>query len=318
MTPVETPPPRSSEQDLPEAIRLGARDYFVACRQRVEPFTRRHFRYPGAWHTNRIALGWDLLRAPLNLLWAPFYLLSQVLAWLLERAGLTSAASLVKQTPSGLTTDVQRHLARACRYDLLQLPVTPGQADPLLTCIVNRLDPASRRQVDDNSLLQALPAALHDGLDQYALSRTATADIGNSLSATLLGAFAFQKFTPGGIAVGLVLAGFAAREIAVHQFPLGSQLGGIWYTWFTPEPSIALVIASTALTLSLLAGLAALSGLLSDPLQSLLGIHQRRLLRMIDHLERSFTGAIGSKFRANEAWLARLLDLLDAARSQWP
>ena len=53
------------------------RAHFDACRHRVTPFVTAHFRYPGAWDTNKRALGLDLIRAPANLMWAPFYVVDR-------------------------------------------------------------------------------------------------------------------------------------------------------------------------------------------------------------------------------------------------
>jgi hypothetical protein len=309
--------PHTTPQALEAAIQRGAENYFAACRSRVEGFSDGHFRFPGAWQTNRIALGWDLLRAPLNLMWAPIYLLLQILAWTCQRMGMATLAQLLDKAPSGLTTDVQRQLAAWCNSELLQRPNQPGQPEPLLAYIVEEVDSSLHLAIDSKAMLRTLQPTLDDILEQYALSRTATADIGNSLSTTLLGAFAFQKFTPGGVAVGLLLASISAREVAVHNFPLGQTIGKLWYGWFPPEPSLATSVGVTSLVLLLLASLASLSGLLSDPLQSTLGLHQRRLYKMIDHLERNFSSQSQSRFRSGEHYLARLLDVVDAARSQW-
>lgn len=58
---------------------------------------------------------------------------------------------------------------------------------------------------------------------------------------------------------------------------------------------------------------AAFAGVLADPVQSRLGIHRRRLLRLIDTLEVELTGPGQSPFVAREHFYARLLDLWDAS-----
>jgi hypothetical protein len=309
--------PHATTQNLEAAIQRGAQRYFADCRSRVDDFSDRHFRYPGAWQTNRVALGLDVLRAPVNLLWAPVYLLSQGLAWACRRLAMPALARRLNSAPTGLTTDVQRQLASWCHSELLQRPDGPGEPDPLLECIVSEVDDSLHPGIDSDKLLQALQPILNDALEQYALSRTATADIGSSLSTTLLGAFTFQKFTPGGVAIGLLLATLSAREIAARGFPLGHSAGSLWYRWFPPEPSLSLSIGITTLVVLLLASLASFSGLLSDPLQCAMGLHQRRLYKMIDHLEHTFSSQSQGRFRTSEHYLARLLDVIDAARSQW-
>ena len=118
------------------AIDLGCARYFNQCRARVPVFVVHHFRYPGAWHTNRRALGWDMLRAPLNLLWAPFYFSFQCLAWLLQKARLGLPASLMRMLPSGLRTQIQTYLIERTEVELMQC----GSADSSLrACIAEAI-----------------------------------------------------------------------------------------------------------------------------------------------------------------------------------
>lgn len=58
----------------------------------VRGFVRRHFDLLGSVRLHRTALGWDLLRAPLNVSLAPVYLVTRLLAWLCGRLRLTGAA----------------------------------------------------------------------------------------------------------------------------------------------------------------------------------------------------------------------------------
>ena len=71
MTTAAPPAHQLSEVAIERAIQAGIARYFADCRARVPAFIDRHFHYPGAIATNRMALGWDMLRAPINLLWAP-------------------------------------------------------------------------------------------------------------------------------------------------------------------------------------------------------------------------------------------------------
>jgi hypothetical protein len=60
---------------------------------------------------------------------------------------------------------------------------------------------------------------------------------------------------------------------------------------------------------------AAFAGVFADPLQSRLGIHRRRLGRLLDTLEEEFVGRGDKPFVAREHFFARLLDLWDALAS---
>ena len=50
-----------------QAVAQGAGTYFAERRARVSPFVRAHFSLPGTLALHRAALGWDILKAPLNL-----------------------------------------------------------------------------------------------------------------------------------------------------------------------------------------------------------------------------------------------------------
>ncbi|MCW8193454.1 hypothetical protein F6455_01475 [Proteobacteria bacterium 005FR1] len=307
-----------SQQEVAEAFSAALSDYFADCRTRVPAFVNRHFRYPGAWHINRQAWGGDLLRAPVNLFWAPFFVLAMVAAWLCHRLGAKKLSRLLAGTPGGFTTRVQQHIATLIERDLLQR--SDGE-DRLLQLAKERIGLLLEAEAGNPPANQTdqQEQLLRDALKQYALARTASADISNSVFSTLLGAFAFKKFTPGGMAVGVYLAGLVAEWIAVEHFVLGENLGRLYYQWFPPEPSLAMTVGSVAATLFTLAIVASFSGLLTDPLQSWTGLHRRRLIRLLDSLEQDYRAAEkrSGSFRPKDPYLARLLDSIDALRSPW-
>ncbi|WP_020210781.1 DUF6635 family protein [Gilvimarinus chinensis] len=301
-----------AQQPLLDAINRGVEQYFAECRSRVPGFVRQHFCYPGAWKTNRRAMGWDLLRAPLNLLWAPFYLISQLLAWGLHKGGARTLARLLRKIPSGLQTQVQAYLMTQTQQQLLAL----GEGgSPLRDAIAASIVAEQQHQQPLRAEQeQHLHSALVDALSQYALTRTATADISNTLFATIAGAFTLQKFTPGGLAIGAVLAGIIANRLAVADFILGPWLGSWYYSLFPVQPEAGLLAVSTVGVMALFAVFTCFSGLVSDPVQALLGIHQRRLNKMLTSLERDMKSQTTGSFRPKDGYLARIMDLIDAAR----
>ena len=154
-----------------------------------------------------------------------------------------------------------------------------------------------------------------DALKEYQVTRTAAADITNSLSCTIFGAFAFQKFTPGGIGVAFLLASLWVKEIAVRNFVLGDTLGSFYYSLFPPEPSLAMTGAFFGAVMVLLAVIAALSGIIIDPIQAALGVHRKRLMKMIDHLEQDFSAKASNTYRPKDQFVARIMDAFDMIKS---
>ena len=111
------------------------------------------------------------------------------------------------------------------------------------------------------------------------------------------------------------VAGSVAQYMAISSFPLGAGLGGAWYGLFPASPSLALVIGSTGGIIALASCVAALSGVVTDPVQKSLGIHERRLHSMLDRLEPAFLGKGRGTLKVREHYIARLVDLLDIART---
>jgi len=305
----------SVEQALIEAIQ----GYFSVCRQRVPSFVQQHFHYPGTWQTNKRALGLDLLRAPFNLFWAPLYLSIQLLAFLLRRLGLSQSGRYLKKIPSGLTTDIQTYLTNQTFTHLLGRGSQSNDADELFNSLRLAMATLSTNEEAPNGQASVnhvtIDAIIHDALEQYQITRTASADIGNSFFSTIVGGFAFQKFTPGGFAVGLAIAAWLAHIIAVDGFIFGEWIGGFYYYLFPPSPSLGLTITSIALVMTILAIFASFSGLVTDPIQSWVGLHQRRLINMLKQLEQDFIQQKTGGFRPKDQIVARILDAIDAAKA---
>jgi len=316
--PIATSPEQNvSEVEIEQAIRSGIERYFDDCRARVPAFIDRHFHYPGAMATNQMALGWDMLRAPVNLLWAPVYALVCLLKILVpKRTGLMWLHGLANRVPAGLTTRVQQHISHLILMDLLN----NGQQSSILEgYLIEALEEVYERHtckpVDHQRFSTLIEPLVADALSQYRMTRTASADITNSILCTVLGAFAFQKFTPGGIGLGVVLATMLATTLATQNFILGETIGSWYYSWFPPEPSLATTASVMIAVMGSLAAFAAFSGVIFDPVQAAVGLHRWRLYKLLDHLQRDATISTQSSFRPKDQFVARILDMFDMIRS---
>ena len=89
----------------------------------------------------------------------------------------------------------------------------------------------------------------------------------------------------------------------------------MWYGVFPARTDPRLVAATVAGLVSLGALVTAFAGVLADPVQGWLGVHRRRLMRLIDTLEAELTGAGDRPFVAREHYVVRAFDLWDAALS---
>ncbi len=254
---------------------------------------------------------------PGNLLWAPLYLVVQLCGFLLGRAGWHRGYKWLKKTPSGFRTNVQRKTHTLIHNELLGSPADPC-ACKLHQSILSEILTTANHQTDIDDIdafRQKLKPLIEQTLTQYTLTRTASADIANTLLSTAIGALTIKKFTPGGLGIGVVLAGLYAKYSSASHFIFGETLGQIYYTAFPPEPSFTVTLISIALVLAVLAVVAAFSGLFTDPIQYALGIHQKRLNTLIDHLEKDFQHESNTSFHPKDHYIARIMELFDAIKT---
>ena len=129
-----------------------------------------------------------------------------------------------------------------------------------------------------------------------------------------IGALVFQQLTPGSLSTGTVMVEALAEHTAIEAFPLGAWAGEAYYSVFPVSWSLSDIGIAVVATFGLVAVLSTFVGILADPLQVALGIHRRRLRRFVDALERRMLGE-GSDFAPKDAYVARLVDLVDGARA---
>jgi hypothetical protein len=308
-------------------IVASAIDRYVAARHtRVKAFVDAHFSVAGSLRLHRRAFGADLLRAPANVALVLPHLVIQLGAGGLGWCGARRAAGWLKRRKLFLDTDVARELTWLLHEELLELPYDDGRrqvardalaaevlADPEVAAAVEQLEAMVRRQRDDPSVRSRLRALL----DTYTGTRNAAADLVNNALLAGTGAAVFQKLTPGTLTLGPVLAATIAHQAAVASFPFGAGLGSLWYALFPIRPSLQLIVGTTGGLMLLAAALAAFAGVVSDPLQRALGLHERRLHRLIDALGQELRGDSEAAFRVRDHYVARIFDLIDLARASY-
>ena len=308
-----------------KAIVARAVERYVAGRHaRVTTFVDANYSLLGSLRLHRLALGADLLRAPANVALLPPYLAMQLGAAGLKRLGARRAARRLGGLKPFLETDVARELTFRLHRDLLELPYDDGRRR-------TGRDALAEAILEDEQLAKPLAALLDrlraqpDGpeaqarvramLQTYAGARHAVADLLNNALLASTGAALFQKLTPGTFSLGPVLAAALAHQAAVASFPLGAGLGSLWYGWFPVQPSAGLLFGATGGLMLLTAVTAGFAGVVGDPLQRALGLHGRRLHRLIDALGRELGGESEVAFQVRDHYVARIFDLVDLGRA---
>jgi len=271
------------------------RTYFRKRRSRVPGFVDRTFSLAGALQTHRNALGHDLWKAPLNAALAGPQIGLQAIAGVMTLAGRRAAAERLKSRELFFRTSVTEDVERRLIVDLLELPYAakgkPSFHDALAVEILSdhRLDGAlgilngpwgekQRLQMDDK---------LAQRLAIYLNARGAAGELVSAGVTMAAGGIVLHQLTPGFLTLGPALAQ-----------TLGAKIGGV----------AAFSVAAGVLAASVTA--AAFAGVVTDPIQSALGIHHLRLINLLDSLEVAFLGG-DTRLAIPEQYAARLIDLVD-------
>ena len=295
-------------------------NYIKKRKEKVPDFVKKHFSFKGALRLNKNVLGSDLYKAPLNVAWIMPYTALKASSSVMKRIGIKKILSFTDRLPIGFETKIQREINWLIFTDLLELPYhqdeRKSEKDALLKEIINQPEISSLfvdefSEINLKSKDPRFRTALERNLREYSGSRIATAELAGSIISLSAGASMLGKMTPGAMTVGGGLASAIAQYTAISNFVLGPTLGGIYYSVFPATASMGLIIASTGTALAALAILSSFSGVITDPIQYKLGLHQKRLTKLIDFLDKELRGLGDSDLHFKDRYISRIFDLLD-------
>lgn len=258
----------------------------------ADRFVRKHYGVRGTFALHRAALGLDLLRAPVNVLLALPFMFVRLLAKLLIFAGAKRAGRWLAMRRIFLKSDVARRI----------------EAD--LTGFVAELD---TKGIGPN----ASPETLRREIIRHTETRNAVAEITTSLIVLIVGLMVFHQATPGVISMAGPLAELRAQSSAVEGFALGQGLGRVWYKVFPVDLSLWHIILTGVVLAVICAVVSAFAGLVADPIQVLTGTHRRRLIALLNRLDKAGEPNEIMPGLEKEHWLARFGDIGDTALSLW-
>ncbi|MGY6276720.1 DUF6635 family protein [Methylomonas sp. MgM2] len=318
-------PSLSAEQRrlIRDAVDAGIERYIKDRKAKVPAFVAEHFLFRGTLRLHRKALGKDLYKAPLNVIWLLPLAATRAGAFLLDKMGAVNIARRLKRLPSGFQTDVQKEVVWLIYTELLELPfrqeAKTSTKDALLEAI---LQDAKLATLIDGYLNEILRNAarpdfrrkLELNLQTYAGSRAAASEIAGNIITLCSSYAALQQTMPGALSAGAAAATAIAQKIAIAQFWLGPALGAWYYGLFPVTASAGLVVAVTGAVMAALGVISAFTGIIADPLQTKLGLHQKRLYRFIDVLAAELKGEPEAKYGIDEIYLGRIFDILDLLR----
>ena len=290
------------------------------CKKRESSFARENFSFLGSLRLHRHAVGLDMIRAPVNLAMSAPFLTSRIVAAGCRKAGRKEAAEWIESRRYYLKTDVARELEWRLFVDFLELPFAQGARTSERDALAEELlrDPRGEGAINEQLKSAGVKgddpefrAWLSGALNTYQSTRVSSADMSNALLGAGVGAIAFKQLTPGMMSLGPVAAHALVQSAAIASFPLGAGIGGVWYGLFPAVAPAALTVGATGGLVAFGAVFSAFSGVISDPVQRRLGIHQRRLRKLLNSLEQELRGEGEARFTVRDHYVARILDLLE-------
>lgn len=310
-----------TKEEAQGIVAEGARRYFESRRARVDEFVDRHFSLSGSLSMHRKAIGWDMLKAPANIALAVPQIATKLAAAGAKAMGADRASAYLASRKLVFETEVGNEIEWLIITDLLELPFRQGERvslnDALADTIMSAPEVEERLsralvQIGKHSDDPTFRERLEDTIETYAGTRVAAAEITTSLLTVGAGALAVKQVTPGVMSLGPALAAALTQNAAVASFPLGASAGSLWYGFFPAATSSLLVGGITGGLLVLTSVASAFAGIIADPVQKRLGLHQRRLQRLIDAVEKQWNSEHeDAAFVAHDPYVARLMDVFD-------
>jgi len=308
------------EQIVEEAVSRAIDRYMAARENRVGRFVRHHYSIRGSLRLHAHALGWDLVRVPLNIIWSVARLVLFLLGQLAGLAGFAGVAAALNRVPCGLTTNLDRQVGWLVVTELLELPHRDGVResckdalmdeilkDPALAGLIDaRLHAAAGRQQNP-----AFRRQLELKLAEYGASRTGTAEFAGNVVVLLSSQLALGQASFGSLSAGSAIAASVAKYAAVSSFWLGPVAGSYFYALVPVTPSLPTLLAVIAAMVVVMAFVSTFIGILTDPLQARFGVHRRRLRKLLQAIRQDLKQDHGAEFQLREKYVGRVFDVLD-------
>jgi hypothetical protein len=306
---------------LEAAYTTAVATYIKKRREMIPSFVERNFGWAGSAERHKHAFGWDLLKAPVNILWSIPVVLTKLVGKGIGLAGYEEQEKWLNKIWPGFTTAVQVESERLIYTELLELPWAGSEGrvsckNALFEEILNQ--PEVSKWVDhvltvieERSGSDAFRERLEANLQPFATAQTSASDIATNLI-VIAGSYASAKEVAfGASGAGTLLSGILAQKIAISSFWAGPTLGSIWYGFFPAKASIGLTAVSVAAAAIVMALLSSFIGVVADPLQKIFGLHAKRLNRALDELEADLNGTGPRGWDTKAPIFARVLDFME-------
>ena len=307
-------------QSVNSAVELGVERYIASRKSMAPSFVQRHFSFKGSVSLHKQALGKDLLLVPFNILWSVVKLIAVILAVIGRQLGCQSVATALAKVPAGFETNTAKEINWLIYSQLLEFPFDYRDKhcdrDALLDEIMKdeRLRSAVSDYIYQIEQQQDRPdfqKNLNKKLQEYTTTRVATAELASNVLLFISSYSTLGRASFGALGVGNIISASIAHSLAVSSFWLGPAIGGWYYSIVPVTVSLGLIIPVLMLMIVIVAFLSTFIGIITDPLQSALGLHQKRLLKLIESLHAELLSKENTRYHLKEKYCARVFDVLD-------
>ena len=297
--------------------------YAARRRAEIPDFVKRTYGWKGAVGLHRNALGWDLVRAPANIVLGGATGMVRLGGLAARAVGARRLGTRLGHFQVMLDTDVGREVIWRLHSDLLLIPYRQAGRASLADALFDEILQDHMVVAHMDKVMQAIATEsdkrtyqqrLHRTLSDYIGARAPAADITAAFMTASVGYAVYHKATPGLVSFSSAVAASVAHTAAVSGFWAGSWAGGLYYAVVGAPAAPILLTAGVFAGLTVpVAALTALAGMVADPIQAITGLHQRRLNRLIDTLEQNLITDQDASLPLRSHYVARLVDLWDWA-----
>lgn len=309
---------------LRKVVDKGIYEYIGNREKKLPEFVSTHFSVRGAFRINKKAFGLDIIKAPLNIAWLPPYLIMRLSSKLTRKFGLNNISSKMDNLPKGFKTAVEREVNWLIYNELLEIPYKDGDRetnkDALLeTCLaqpeMNILLNQYFKQIAKKSKEPGFRTSLEKNICELTNCRTTASDLAGSVVSIASGATVGNQFTPGALSSGTLFANTIAQKVAISNCFFGKTIGSLWYGLFPTSASLGLLATTIGSFIIGLSIVSAFAGIIIDPIQAKLGIHEKRLKKLIKKTEAELIKGGGSELQFKDIYIKYMFDIVDFFRT---
>jgi hypothetical protein len=303
-----------------KAVTNGAIRYVRGCEARIDDFVRRHYSFRGALRLHSHAIGLDIIRVPINIIWSLVNIILALVGFFAGLSHLWRIQRWIRKIPPGIETDMDRQISWLVVTELLRLPHEDGDkrsdTDALMEEITK--DPSLRRLLNEElEVFERVSGnpdfcqRLNAKLQEYCATRTGSSELSSNAVLLITSKVTIGEAAFGALSAGTSVSAAIAHWVAVSNFWLGSTIGSYYYALVPVAVSMRLLTALTAAVAVLLAMVSTFIGILTDPIQAKLGLHQRRLKKLVYAIRDDLLGEDRKNFALREKYIGRLFDVVD-------